>query len=63
MVGSPVSHRQRLEAESIQTFREATAEGERPVMLYSVGKDLPPGPHTVWAAISHDGGTGPWSST
>src|ERR1700694_5712738 len=29
----------RLEAESIHIFREATAESERPVMMYSVGKD------------------------
>jgi sulfate adenylyltransferase subunit 2 len=34
-----LSHLQRLEAESIQIFREAAAESERPVMLYSVGKD------------------------
>ncbi|MBL7493361.1 sulfate adenylyltransferase subunit CysD [Frankia sp. AgB1.9] len=38
--GTPhLSHLQRLEAESIQIFREAVAESERPVMLYSVGKD------------------------
>ncbi len=30
---------QRLEAESIQIIREAVSEAERPVMLYSVGKD------------------------
>jgi sulfate adenylyltransferase subunit 2 len=29
----------RLEADSIHIFREAAAEGERPVMMYSVGKD------------------------
>jgi len=29
----------RLEAESVHIFREAAAEGERPVMMYSVGKD------------------------
>ncbi|UGQ10988.1 sulfate adenylyltransferase subunit CysD [Yinghuangia sp. ASG 101] len=34
-----LSHLQRLEAESIQIFREAVSEAERPVMLYSVGKD------------------------
>src|SRR6266567_3562115 len=33
------THLQRLEAESVQIFREAVAESERPVMLYSVGKD------------------------
>jgi len=30
---------QRLEAESIHILREAAAESERPVMLYSIGKD------------------------
>ena len=37
----PVSltHLQRLEAESIHIMREVAAEAERPVMLYSVGKD------------------------
>ncbi len=34
-----LTHLQRLEAESIQILREAVAESERPVMLYSVGKD------------------------
>ncbi|WP_019926597.1 sulfate adenylyltransferase subunit CysD [Nocardia sp. BMG111209] len=34
-----LTHLQRLEAESIQIFREAVAECERPVLLYSVGKD------------------------
>nr|WP_256461898.1 sulfate adenylyltransferase subunit CysD [Nocardia alni] len=34
-----LTHLERLEAESIQIFREAVAESERPVMLYSVGKD------------------------
>jgi sulfate adenylyltransferase subunit 2 len=34
-----LTHLQRLEAESIQIMREAVAEAERPVMLYSVGKD------------------------
>ena len=29
----------RLEAESIHIFREAAAEGQKPVMMYSVGKD------------------------
>src|SRR5258706_139278 len=32
-------HLQRLEAESIHILREVVAECERPVMLYSVGKD------------------------
>ena len=34
-----LTHLQRLEAESIQIMREVVAECERPVMLYSVGKD------------------------
>jgi sulfate adenylyltransferase subunit 2 len=36
---SQLTHLQRLEAESIQIFREAVSESEKPVMLYSVGKD------------------------
>ncbi len=32
-------HLKRLEAESIQIIREAVAEAENPVMLYSIGKD------------------------
>jgi len=35
----PLTHLQRLEAESIHIFREAVAEAERPVLLYSMGKD------------------------
>ena len=34
-----LTHLQRLEAESIYIMREAVAEAENPVMLYSVGKD------------------------
>jgi sulfate adenylyltransferase subunit 2 len=34
-----LTHLQRLEAESIHIMREVVAETERPVMLYSVGKD------------------------
>jgi sulfate adenylyltransferase subunit 2 len=34
-----LTHLQRLEAESIHIMREVVAELERPVMLYSVGKD------------------------
>ncbi len=34
-----LTHLQRLESESIQILREAVSESERPVMLYSVGKD------------------------
>ena len=35
----PLTHLQRLEAESIHILREVVAECERPVMLYSIGKD------------------------
>ena len=35
----PLTHLQRLEAESIHIIREVVAECERPVMLYSIGKD------------------------
>ncbi len=34
-----LTHLQRLEAESIHILREAVAQAERPVMLYSIGKD------------------------
>ena len=34
-----LTHLQRLEAESIHILRETLAEAERPVMLYSIGKD------------------------
>ena len=36
---APMSHLQRLEAEAIHVMREVAAEFQRPVMLYSVGKD------------------------
>src|SRR5437588_5354351 len=36
---SELSHLDRLEAESIHILREVVAECERPVMLYSIGKD------------------------
>lgn len=35
----PLTHLERLEAESIHIMREVVAEVENPVMLYSVGKD------------------------
>jgi sulfate adenylyltransferase subunit 2 len=35
----PLTHLQLLEAESIQILREVASEFERPVMLYSIGKD------------------------
>ena len=34
-----LTHLQRLEAESIHIMRVVAAEAERPVMLYSIGKD------------------------
>ncbi|MGA0924268.1 MAG: sulfate adenylyltransferase subunit CysD [Lutimaribacter sp.] len=39
MTEAPLTHLQRLEAESIHILREVVAEAENPVMLYSVGKD------------------------
>jgi sulfate adenylyltransferase subunit 2 len=36
---SRLTHLQRLEAESIHIMREIAAQAEKPVMLYSVGKD------------------------
>jgi sulfate adenylyltransferase subunit 2 len=36
---SNLTHLQRLEAESIHIMREVLAESEKPVMLYSIGKD------------------------
>ena len=34
-----LTHLQKLEAEAIHIFREVAAECERPVLLYSIGKD------------------------
>lgn len=39
MTTKTLTHLRRLEAESIHILREVVAEAERPVMLYSVGKD------------------------
>ncbi len=36
---APLTHLDRLEAESIHILRETVAEAARPVMLYSIGKD------------------------
>jgi sulfate adenylyltransferase subunit 2 len=36
---APLTHLQQLEAESIHIIREAVAESDNPVMLYSIGKD------------------------
>jgi sulfate adenylyltransferase subunit 2 len=38
-VSAPISHLRLLEAESIHILREVASEFERPVMLYSIGKD------------------------
>ncbi len=38
-LGRPLTHLERLEAESIHIMREVMAESEKPVMLYSIGKD------------------------
>jgi len=38
-VSKTLTHLERLEAESIHIIREVVAETEKPVMLYSVGKD------------------------
>jgi sulfate adenylyltransferase subunit 2 len=35
----PLTHLRRLEAESIHIMREVVAQADRPVMLYSIGKD------------------------
>jgi sulfate adenylyltransferase subunit 2 len=37
--GGSLTHLERLEAQSIHILREAVAEAEHPVMLYSIGKD------------------------
>jgi sulfate adenylyltransferase subunit 2 len=34
-----LTHLQHLEAEGIHTIREAVAESDNPVLLYSIGKD------------------------
>jgi sulfate adenylyltransferase subunit 2 len=34
-----LTHLERLEAESIHIIREVAAEADKPVMLYSIGKD------------------------
>jgi sulfate adenylyltransferase subunit 2 len=39
LAARPLGHLDRLEAESIHIMREVVAECERPVMLYSIGKD------------------------
>jgi sulfate adenylyltransferase subunit 2 len=39
VISVPLTHLDKLEAEAIYIFREVVAECERPVMLYSIGKD------------------------
>jgi sulfate adenylyltransferase subunit 2 len=39
LASAPLTHLEQLEAESIHIIREAVAESENPVMLYSIGKD------------------------
>ena len=39
MLTRTLTHLQALEAESIHILREVAAEFQRPVMLYSIGKD------------------------
>src|SRR5438132_8330238 len=39
MAAPELDHLRALEAESIHIFREVVAEFQRPVMLYSIGKD------------------------
>src|SRR6516165_8367514 len=39
IAAATLTHLQRLEAESIHIMREVVAECERPVMMYSIGKD------------------------
>jgi sulfate adenylyltransferase subunit 2 len=39
MTPAKLTHLQRLEAESIHIFREVVAESDKPVLLYSIGKD------------------------
>jgi len=38
-MATTLTHLERLESESIHIFREVAAEADRPVLLYSVGKD------------------------
>ena len=38
-MSSSLTHLQRLEAEAIHIMREVVSEAEKPVMLYSIGKD------------------------
>ncbi|WP_426692998.1 sulfate adenylyltransferase subunit CysD [Sphingomonas sediminicola] len=46
-----LTHLDRLEAESIHIMRETVAEADRPVMLYSIGKDSAVMPHLAKKAF------------
>ena len=48
-----LTHLQRLEAESIHIMREVVAEADKPVMLYSVGKDSAVMLHLARKAFYH----------
>ena len=52
MSGATLSHLESLEAESIHIMREAVAECENPVMLYSIGKDSAVMLHVAMKAFS-----------
>jgi sulfate adenylyltransferase subunit 2 len=53
MLDLRLSHLRRLEAESIHIMREVVAEFERPVMLYSIGKDSSVMVHLARKAFHH----------
>lgn len=46
-----LTHLERLEAESIFIIREVVSQSERPVMLYSIGKDSAVMPHLARKAF------------
>ncbi|MFO0802190.1 MAG: sulfate adenylyltransferase subunit CysD [Gemmataceae bacterium] len=48
---SVLTHLQRLEAEAIHIMREVVAEADKPVMLYSIGKDSACMLHLAWKAF------------
>jgi sulfate adenylyltransferase subunit 2 len=51
-IGSPTPpHLRHLEDESIHIFREVVAECEKPVMLFSIGKDSTAMLHVAWRAF------------
>ena len=52
---SELSHLDELEAEAIYIIREVAAECEKPVMLYSIGKDSSVMLHLAMKAFYPDG--------